>query len=123
MVWQVEFTDEFGEWWDSLSEREQDDLDTVVRVLEQEGPRLKEPLSKRIETSRHYPDMRELRITTAGGDRLRAFYAFDPGRTAILLIGGNKTGRWEEFYDEYIPIADALYDEHLETIGREQGGR
>ena len=57
MAWEVEFTDEFGEWWDSLSEAEQDDLDAVVRVLEQEGPLLREPLSKRIEASRHYPNI------------------------------------------------------------------
>jgi hypothetical protein len=117
-IWEVEFTNEFEEWWNSLSETEQDDIDTVVRVLERQGPLLKEPLSKRIETSRHYPDMKELRITSTGGDRLRTFYVLDPRRTAILLIGGNKTGQWEEFYYEYIPIADALYDEHLKTIGK-----
>ena len=45
-------------------------------------------------------------------------FAFDPRRTAILLVGGNKTGkgRW---YKEFVPIADRLYDEHLETLRRE----
>ena len=36
----------------------------------------------------------------------------------ILLIGGDKTGdnRW---YDVNVPIADRLYDQHLEQLRRE----
>ena len=45
-------------------------------------------------------------------------YAFDPRRAAILLIGGDKTGN-DRFYTEYVPIADGLYDEHLEELRRE----
>jgi hypothetical protein len=51
--------------------------------------------------------MRELRIQS-GGDPIRVFYAFDPRRVAILLIGGKKTGD-KRFYEKYIPIADQLY--------------
>ena len=35
--------------------------------------------------------MRELRVQS-GGKPPRGFYAFDPRRAAILLIGGDKTG-------------------------------
>ena len=49
---------------------------------------------------------------------MRIFYAFDPRRTAILLIGGDKTGN-DRFYEEYVPVADNLYDEHLEELRRE----
>jgi hypothetical protein len=61
--------------------------------------------------------MRELR-TQQGGRPLRTLYAFDPRRMAILLIGGDKAGnnRW---YDVNVPIADRLYDEHLEQLRRE----
>lgn len=61
--------------------------------------------------------MRELR-TQEGGRPLRTLYAFDPRRSAILLIGGDKTGdkRW---YDVYVPIADRLYDEHLQQLRQE----
>ncbi len=113
MAWEVEYTDEFGEWWEGLTEDEQDAVDRCVICLKDEVPRLKEPYSKRIESSRHFPDMKELRAS-AGGRRLRAFYAFDPRRMAILLIGGDKTGEWETFYNEMIPVADDLYDEHLQ---------
>jgi hypothetical protein len=43
-------------------------------------------------------------------------FAFDPRRTAILLFGGDKTGQWESWYEEMVPIADRLYDEHLRAI-------
>jgi len=61
--------------------------------------------------------MRELRIQHAG-EPYRILYAFDPRRTAILLIGGNKTGddRW---YDKYIPVADKLYGQHIATLKKE----
>lgn len=61
--------------------------------------------------------MRELRVQS-GGKPIRVFYAFDPRRSAILLIGGDKTGQ-DRFYDEYIPVADRLYDEHLEELRKE----
>jgi hypothetical protein len=61
--------------------------------------------------------MRELRVQS-GGDPLRIFYAFDPRRTAILLIGGNKAGD-DRFYEQMIPLADRLYDDYLREIKRE----
>jgi hypothetical protein len=54
-----------------------------------------------------------------GGDPYRIFYAFDPRRSAILLIGGSKSGD-ERFYERMIPIADRLYDEHLEELAKEE---
>ena len=61
--------------------------------------------------------MRELRVQS-GGDPLRIFYAFDPRRSAILLIGGNKAGD-NRFYERMIRLADRLYDQHLDEIRRE----
>lgn len=62
--------------------------------------------------------MRELRVQS-GGKPLRVFYAFDPRRMAILLIGGDKTGD-QRFYERMIPIADALYDEYLIELEKER---
>jgi hypothetical protein len=61
--------------------------------------------------------MRELRAQ-AGGDPLRILYAFDPRRTAILLVAGDKTGdgRW---YEKNVPVADMLFERHLNTIEKE----
>jgi hypothetical protein len=61
--------------------------------------------------------MRELRVQS-GGRPLRVFYAFDPRRAAILLIGGDKTAD-NRFYERMIPIADKLYDVYIEEIRKE----
>jgi hypothetical protein len=116
MRWEVEYTDEFGEWWSTLSAAEQESLDASVRLLEERGPSLGFPHSSAIRDSRHN-HMRELR-TQHEGRPLRTLYAFDPRRTALLLIGGDKTGddRW---YIVHIPIADQLYDEHLKQLQKE----
>ena len=74
------------------------------------------PYSSGIKGSKH-GHMRELRVQS-GGKPLRSFYAFDPRRTAILLIGGDKTGD-DRFYKEMIPVADRLYDDHLAELRKE----
>jgi hypothetical protein len=117
MEWVVEYTDEFGDWWSTLSEAEQSSVDANVQNLERRGPNLPFPYSSGISGSRH-PHMRELRVQS-GGTPLRVFYAFDPRRTAILLIGGDKTGD-KRFYERMIPLADRLYDEHLVELEKEK---
>lgn len=116
MAWEVEYTDEFGAWWETLSEAEQRAVIPAVGMLEEEGPALGRPLADTVAGSRH-PNMKELRPPHGN---LRILFAFDPRRMAILLVGGDKTGRWREFYEEKIPEADRLYDEHLEEL-REEG--
>ncbi|MDF2366445.1 type II toxin-antitoxin system RelE/ParE family toxin [Sneathiella sp.] len=113
MAWDVEYTDEFGDWWDNINGSEQEDIAASVRLLEERGPQLPHPYSSGIEGSRH-SHMRELRIQSHGHP-IRVFYAFNPERTAILLIGGDKTGD-DRFYEKMIPIADDLYDVHLQEL-------
>ncbi|WP_367103203.1 type II toxin-antitoxin system RelE/ParE family toxin [uncultured Psychrobacter sp.] len=115
-MWQVEYTDEFESWWNGLSIEEQEDIAYSVNLLEQLGTSLPFPHSSGINDSKH-GHMRELR-TQHQGRPYRTLYAFDPRRYAILLIAGDKTGdkRW---YDTHIPMADRLYDEHLETLKKE----
>lgn len=116
-VWEVAYTDQFGTWWAELDENDQNHIDAAVEVLERVGPALGRPLVDTITTSRH-PNMKELRPT--GGARV--LFALDPRRTAILLIGGDKTGEWNRWYGRMVPVADDLYDEHLAEITRETGG-
>lgn len=116
MVWIVEYTDEFGAWWASLSEDEQVSVAASVGLLEARGPQLGFPHSSSVNGSRH-GHLRELRTQHAGRP-LRTLYAFDPRRNAILLIGADKTGddRW---YEVYVPKADELYDVHLNELRKE----
>ena len=116
MSWEVEFSDEFGRWWENLNSAEQKSVDFTVSLLQEAGPTLRMPHSSGIAISRH-PHMRELRIQHEGRP-YRVLYAFDPRRAAILLIGGDKTGnnRW---YEEYVPRADAICDQHLQELEKD----
>ena len=115
---QVEFTDQFGAWGDDLTNGEQDSIDVVVGLLERHGPALPHPHSSKIHRSKH-SHMRELRVQH-GGRPYRIFYAFDPRRAAILLVGGDKTGQ-DRFYEAMVAVADRLYDEHLAEIATGSG--
>ena len=116
MEWNVEYTDEFRAWWDDLDEAEQDAVRTSVGLLIERGPNLGRPHADSIKASKH-SNMKELR-TQHSGRPYRTFFAFDPRRTAILLIAGDKTGD-DRFYNRMIPKADSLFDEYLKEIKRE----
>ena len=117
MPCEVEYTDEFEEWWNTLNEAEQGSVDAYVKMLEEFAFALGFPYSSDIKNSRH-SQMRELRAQHKGRP-YRVLYAFDPRRMAILLVGGDKTGnnRW---YEELVPIADELYAKHLEMLEKEK---
>ena len=85
----------------------------LLRLLEQRGPGLGRPLVDSVKGSRH-ANMKELRAGT-----IRVPFAFNPKRTALLLIGGDKRDRWQEFYAQMIPLADDLFDEHLTELENE----
>lgn len=116
MTCEVEYTDEFEAWWSSLTDDERESVAAAVGLLEALGTNLRHPHSSGINGSRH-SHMRELRIQHRGHP-YRVLYAFDPRRSAILLLGGDKTGdkRW---YDVNIPIADQRYDQHLDELRKE----
>ena len=116
MPWEIEYTDEFGEWWSGLSAEEQEAIETSVQLLEALGPNLRFPHSSGVNGSKHN-HMRELR-TQHEGRPYRTLYAFDPRRHVILLLGGDKTGN-KRWYDVHVPIADRLYDEHLQALKHE----
>jgi hypothetical protein len=118
-MWEVEYTDEFGEWWETLNEAEQDAVAFSVGLLRKEGPSLRFPHSTDVRQSKH-KSMRELR-SQCKGQPIRTFYAFDPRRTAILLIGADKTGN-DRFYDIMVPLADRIYDNYLIELEEGKNG-
>ena len=111
--WEVEFTGEFERWWAELSEEEQEEISAKVELLEEHGPTLPRPHADVITTSKH-SNMKELRGKVREAN-LRVLYAFDPRRTALLLIGGDKTGN-PKWYQQFVPIADDLFDKHLAQL-------
>jgi len=117
MAWVVESTGEYDAWWSALTEEAQDAISAVVEVLEEDGPNAKRPIVGEIKGSRH-ANMKEL---IPASSNIRILFAFDPRRTAILLLGGDKTGLWDKWYRQNVPRADALLDAHLATL--EEKGR
>ena len=118
--WNIEYTGEFEHWWNSLSQSEQIAVDSKIRLLQGIGPALGRPHVGGVKSSKH-PNMKELRIQHDGRP-YRVLFAFDPRRSAILLIGGDKTGdnRW---YKTFVPLADRLFSLHLEQLKKEERSR
>jgi hypothetical protein len=117
--WDVEYTNEFSDWWMSLTEDEQDAVAIGIRKLETLGLALGYPHSSQVKGSRH-GRMRELRIQVHGRP-FRVFYAFNPERNAILLIGADKgTVGDDRFYELFVPLADSIYDEHLAELAADK---
>lgn len=117
MSYEINVTPEFELWWADLTEGQQEDVAARVELLSLDGPSLGRPTVDRVIGSA-YNHMKELRCRSEGA--LRVLFAFDPRREAILLLGGDKTGRWSEWYAEAIPRADELYGEYLAEL-KEKG--
>ena len=113
MDWQIKEHDKYTAWFDKLDEELQDELLAVVGLLHREGPLLSRPYADTVEGSEH-SNMKELRVQYRG-EPWRILFAFDSVRCAILLIGGNKTGK-ARWYKENIPIADRRFTEHLKYL-------
>ncbi len=115
LMWTAATTDVFDEWFQTLSDEERAEIEAKVNLLELFGPALGRPHADTLNGSK-YPNMKELRADVADHS-LRIALAFDPSRTAILLVGGDKRGRPQRpFYRQLIAKADILYAEHLSTM-------
>lgn len=107
-------TDEFAEWFQELDDSDTDAVARVVDMLEAQGTSLPFPYSSAIIGSKIA--LRELRIQS-GGHPLRVFYAFDPSRNAVLLLGGDKTGD-KRFYKTMVPLAEKIWVQYLKETGQ-----
>jgi hypothetical protein len=113
--WEVVFTPEAERWLKTLNPRDGKRIRAAVKHLEQGGPSLGRPFVDSIKHSRHH-NMKELR---SPGLNLRALFAFDPRRRAVVLVGGDKTNDWKGWYARNISRADQVYDRHLRDLGKE----
>jgi hypothetical protein len=113
MLWPIEVTDEFERWYVGLAATDREAVNISVDILEERGPGLARPLVGEIVGSRH-GQLKELRIGT-----IRILFRFDLRRTAILLVGGDKRGEWNNWYRLAIPIADDLYDEYISDLHKQ----
>ncbi|MGI8633541.1 MAG: type II toxin-antitoxin system RelE/ParE family toxin [Solirubrobacterales bacterium] len=115
MAWEIEVTDQFRGWWADLTIEQQAAVSVRVDLLGESGPSLGRPAVERIHASRQH-NMKELRSSEGGA--LRVLFMFDPRRQVILLLGGDKSGRWNEWYQWAVPLADRLYDDYLDELSK-----
>ena len=111
MAWTVKVTDEYAAWFTALIKLDLDSATQVaqaVAALREEGPTLGRPLVDRLKGAKIH-HLKELRHGSRGRSEIRIIFAFDPTRSALLLLGGDKAGNWARWYRENIPIAEQLY--------------
>jgi hypothetical protein len=108
------------DWMVSLDAESHDRVIAALELLQERGPQLGRPIVDTVTSSRH-KNMKEVRPGSSGRTELRILFAFDPERSAILLVAGDKSGSWKTWYKKNIPVADDLLDAHLETLNERKG--
>ena len=111
-MWSVEGTDQFADWFGRLSTSDKVRVEAAVERLEEKGPGLGRPWADSLKGTR-------LKELIPRGGYIRILFRFDARKAGILLIGGNKEGLWDQWYKRMIPVAEELYEEHLEELRKE----
>ncbi|MGW5350554.1 type II toxin-antitoxin system RelE/ParE family toxin [Streptomyces sp. NPDC004031] len=117
--WEIRVTDELLAWIKSLDEASRAQVVDAVDRLAEAGPGLGRPLVDRV-TGSDVHNMKELRPGSAGRSEIRVLFVFDPWRSAILLVGGDKSGEWARWYRHAIPRAEELYEDYLRERSAEE---
>ena len=123
MSWEIYLTDEVNAWLDRLMAHDHESHRLVVYAIEalaEGGPNLGRPLVDRIKGSTIH-NLKELRPGSTGSSDVRVLFVFDPWRSAILLIAGDKAGNWRSWYRDAIPQAEHLYATYLKERAAEEG--
>jgi hypothetical protein len=120
--WEIYVTDEVREWIDALDDVSHRLVVQAIDILADRGPALGRPLVDHVEHST-IQNLKELRPGSAGRSKLRVLFVFDPWRSAILLVAGDKSGQWRQWYREAIPKAEHLLEIYLKERAEEEGSR
>ncbi len=111
-MWDVEGTDEFAEWFGRLSRRDQVKVEAAIDWLEERGPALGRPWVDSLEGTR-------LKELIPRGGHMRILFRFDPRKTGILPIGGDKDGLRDQWYRRMIPEPEELCDTYLRELRKD----
>ncbi|WP_371598888.1 type II toxin-antitoxin system RelE/ParE family toxin [Streptomyces sp. NBC_00564] len=107
MNWEINLHSAVESWLLKLAEEDPVSADLVeaaVEMLSESGPALGRPLVDRL-TGCRTRNLKELRPGSSGSTEVRILFVFDPKREAILLVAGDKSGRWRDWYRESVPLA------------------
>jgi hypothetical protein len=108
---------------DTLYEADRDShrlVNQAILVLERNGPTEGRPLVDTI-TASQLANLKELRPPSSSRSEIRILFVFDPWRSAILLVAGDKAGQWTRWYRTAIPEAERLYADYLDQRKKEIG--
>jgi hypothetical protein len=113
-MWKIKQTPEFQEWFEEIDLRLQNDTAEHLELICMFGPQLKRPYADTIKGSQ-LKNLKELRFRS-GTAVIRVFYIFDPERSAVLLIGGDKSGSGDKiFYEKMIDLSEKIYSRYIKT--------
>ncbi|GAB3672544.1 hypothetical protein GCM10027597_07090 [Saccharopolyspora tripterygii] len=118
MGWSAELHRDVEEWFLALAERDPVSAGYVEQALDMLvacGPGLGRPLVDRIKGSRFH-NLKELRPASGGRSEIRMLFAFDPRRSALVLVAGDKAGNWKGWYEVNIPLAEKRYARHVAEL-------
>ena len=107
-------TDDFQRWERTLSAEHRAKVSAAIDHVVAGGPNLGFPHVEKIKwTNLH--KLKEVRVDRG----TRVLFAFDSNRDAVMLLGGDKTGKWNDWYPPNIKRAERLYADHERSIGKE----
>lgn len=115
-AWRVELWPQVADWLENLTDKEYASVMAALDALSVDGPSLGRPFVDHVKSSKH-KNMKELRPL---GQHIRLLFAFDPTRSAVVLVAGDKTNDWSGWYASHVPIADKRFDQHLARLARER---
>jgi len=119
--WEILMTAQVEAFLDGLYESDRNShrlVNQAILILERSGPAEGRPLVDTVTASR-ISNMKELRPPSAGGSEVRILFVFDPWRSAVLLVAGDKSGQWSRWYKHAIPEAERMYETYLEERRKE----
>lgn len=114
MPWQIVVVEEVRDWLHEMRRTDRATLlliSAAIDVLASRGPSLGRPLVDTVRGSK-LSNLKELRPGSSGDSEIRILFAFDSERCAILLAGGDKSGDWNTWYEETIPVAEERLKRH-----------
>jgi hypothetical protein len=109
VTWTVVLVEEVDEWFLGLDDDTASLVADAIDQLEERGPALPRPLADVVKGSK-LRNLKELRPGSAGRSEIRILFCFDPKRQAVLLVAGDKSGQWRDWYKQAIPLAEERYD-------------
>ncbi len=107
-------TAEFERWQSGLASEIRASVNAAIERIAEVGPTLGRPRVDTIHGSR-VKKLKEARVDRG----VRVLFAFDSNRNAVMLVGGDKVGKWNRWYPPMVRLAERLLLDHERSIGKE----